>query len=277
MRVHHLNCGTMRPASARLINGAGPLLKAGTIICHCLVIETEQGLVLVDTGFGLGSIANPRTLGASFRLTTRPVLDPSETALRQLEALGFKAEDVRHIVLTHLDLDHAGGIADFPQAQIHVYGPEYRAAMSPTLRDRSRYIKAQWAHGPDWAVHELTEGDRWFGFEAVRQLTGLPDDLLLIPLEGHTRGHVGIAVNTGDSWLLHAGDAYFFHGEVDPVKPFSTPGLRAFQNVVQADGKSRHRNQHRLHELAAAHGKEVTIFSAHDVKEFQNLSGGLPH
>ncbi|MEO5877456.1 MAG: MBL fold metallo-hydrolase [Streptosporangiaceae bacterium] len=275
MRVHHLNCGTMRPPSARLVNGEGPLLKAGSIICHCLLIETGDGLVLVDTGLGLDSIADPRALGAGFVQATRPVLDPAETAVRQLAALGFKAADVRHIVLTHLDLDHAGGIADFPHAKIHVYGPEYRAAMSPTAREKARYRRVQWAHDPAWAVHELTEGERWFGFEAVRKLDGLPDDLLLVPLQGHTRGHVGVAVNTGQHWLLHAGDAYFFHGEVDPVKPFSTPGLRFFQNVVQVDGKSRHRNQRRLQQLSAAHGDEITIFSAHDVTEFRRLCGGL--
>ncbi|WP_223281445.1 MBL fold metallo-hydrolase [Streptomyces antnestii] len=46
----------------------------------------------------------------------RPVLDTGETAVRQVAALGYDIEDVRHIVLTHLDLDHAGGLRDFPPA-----------------------------------------------------------------------------------------------------------------------------------------------------------------
>src|SRR5207245_5655496 len=39
-------------------------------------------------------------------------------------------------------------------------------------------------------------------------------DILMIPLPGHTLGHCGIAVRAKDKWLLHAGDAYFFHGQL---------------------------------------------------------------
>ena len=48
MRVHHLNCGTMCPMSARLINGTGSYFERGRLVCHCLLIETNDGLVLVD-------------------------------------------------------------------------------------------------------------------------------------------------------------------------------------------------------------------------------------
>ncbi len=41
-------------------------------------------------------------------LNTR--LKEEDTALRQIEAMGFSASDVRHIVLTHMDFDHAGGL-----------------------------------------------------------------------------------------------------------------------------------------------------------------------
>lgn len=241
------------------------------MVAHCLLIETpSDGLVLIDTGFGRDAVAQgAKMLGRQFVTLTRPVLSRHETAIARIEALGHDPEDVRHIVLTHLDLDHAGGIADFPNAKVHVYGPEYRAAMNPSMREKPRYLSAQWSHGPDWQFHELAGGDGWFGFESVREL---PGELLLIPLAGHTRGHVGIAVDTGDGWLLHAGDAYFYRGEVDPVKPYSTPGLRVFQSLVQVDGKARHHNQRRLHELAAKHGDEVTIFSAHDPAEFARLS-----
>ena len=67
MRVHHLNCGTICPPFGRLTRGKGSLLSRGHMICHCLLIETNDGLVLVDTGIGLGDIASPRErLGAGF-------------------------------------------------------------------------------------------------------------------------------------------------------------------------------------------------------------------
>ena len=39
-------------------------------------------------------------------------LDPAETAVQQVKALGYSPSDVRHVLLTHLDRDHAGPEAD---------------------------------------------------------------------------------------------------------------------------------------------------------------------
>jgi glyoxylase-like metal-dependent hydrolase (beta-lactamase superfamily II) len=266
VRVHHLNCGTLRPVSRRLVNGDGGLLEPGVMVCHCLLIETDRGLVLVDSGLGLADVRDPvGSLGARFVRLTRPLLDPDETAVRQVARLGYRPEDVRHIVVTHLDLDHAGGLADFPRATVHVHARERDAALSrSTAGERRRYRPHHWAHGPTWATYSGTDGDAWFGFDAVRQLAGLPPEILLIPLAGHTRGHCAVAVDTGAGWLLHAGDAYFFHDETDPTRPRCTPGLRAFQALVQIDGPARRANQARLRELRAAHDDSVGIFSAHD-------------
>ncbi|GLZ42605.1 MBL fold metallo-hydrolase [Actinokineospora sp. NBRC 105648] len=274
MRVRHLDCGSMHPLGGKLVDGAPGLFRTAHLVCHVLLVEGDDGLVLVDTGFGVADLANPRdTLPGPFVALVRPVRDPAQAALRQLEALGYNRSDVRHIVLTHLDLDHAGGIADFPDARVHVFGPEHRAAMTPaTASEKARYRRAHWAHNPKWEIHEPSAGERWMGLEAVRPLPGLSDDFLLVPLQGHTRGHCGVAVNSDTGWLLHAGDTYFNRAEMDPV-PSCPPGLRVFQSVAQIDGKARHANQKRLHEMVQGHRGEVTVFSAHDAAELQRLSG----
>ena len=124
MRVHHLNCGTLCPPFGRLVQGKGSLLSRGHLVCHCVLVELDDALLLIDTGLGLADVERPRErLGATFPSIFRPLLDPKETAIRQIEALGFAASDVRHIVLTHLDLDHAGGLSDFPAAEVHVHRP----------------------------------------------------------------------------------------------------------------------------------------------------------
>ena len=69
--------------------------------------------------------------------------------------------------------------------------------------------------------------------------------MLLVPLPGHTLGHTGVALRRGDRWLLHCGDAYFHRDEV-ARRPRCPPGLRAFQNVTQADGRTRRANRERL-------------------------------
>jgi glyoxylase-like metal-dependent hydrolase (beta-lactamase superfamily II) len=105
------------------------------------------------------------------------------------------------------------------------------------------------------------------GFECVRDLPGLPPEILLVPLHGHSRGHSAVAVDAGRGWLLHAGDAYFYHGELDPDAPSCPPGLRIFQRIAAVDDAARRKNQERLRELARERRGEVTIFSAHDPVE----------
>src|SRR3954451_16566557 len=140
----------MCPRGARLLAGQGGLLAEARLVAHCLLIEAGDGVVLVDTGFGTGDAADPGRLGAPFRALVRPKCEESETAVRQIEGMGLDPGDVRHIVITHLDLDHAGGLGDFPEADVHVFAPELEAARSPSMRERTRYIDAHWAHGPKW-------------------------------------------------------------------------------------------------------------------------------
>jgi glyoxylase-like metal-dependent hydrolase (beta-lactamase superfamily II) len=54
--------------------------------------------------------------------------DRMDTAVEQVRVLRYTPDDVLHIVMTHLHFDHAGGLPDFPKAQVHVYAPEYHAA-----------------------------------------------------------------------------------------------------------------------------------------------------
>jgi glyoxylase-like metal-dependent hydrolase (beta-lactamase superfamily II) len=231
------------------------------MVCHCLLIEANDGLVLLDTGYGTDDARNPKQLGRSAKLTgARPRLD--ETALAQVEALGFAAGDVRHIVITHLDPDHSGGLPDFPDAEVHVFEPELRAALHPALRERPRYLDVHWSHEPRWLEHTV-EGDEWNGFDSVRILPGLDAEILLIPLPGHTAGHAGVAINEGDGWLLHAGDAYFHHGQVE-AEQSCPPGLSLFQKITAVDNGTRRANGERLRELAAEEGDSLRMICSHD-------------
>ncbi|UFS95458.1 MBL fold metallo-hydrolase [Nocardia huaxiensis] len=255
MKIHHLNCGTM-------VRG---------LVNHCLLLETESGLVLVDTGFGLNCVRRPgEVLGPTYRLLGL-ALDENETAIRQVAALGYAPEDVRHIIVTHLDYDHVGGLADFPWATVHIHGPEYRALLKPGLVERFAYRKPQLAHGPKWEVNEWTGGERWFGFRAVRELSGLPEEILAIPLYGHRRGHIGVAVDTGSGWLLHAGDTIVFRAEYDATQPGSKIGgySHGITGVGPLDWLA---NLRRLRTLHREHADEVTIISSHDPAAFAEFA-----
>lgn len=274
MIVRHLNCGTMCPIGGRLMDGRGRGPGRARLVCHCLLIESERdGLVLIDTGLGLRDVRRPRPrLDRAFLTIMRLPLREEETAVRQIERLGYRASDVRHIVLTHLDFDHAGGLEDFPEATVHVLEAEHRAASGPRsgVVARGRYRPMQWTQVRKWEMYRAT-GEPWFGFGSVRDLRGLPSEILMIPLLGHTWGHAGVAVR-GDGWLLHAGDAYFHEDEMNLARPSCPVGLRAYQRLMEVDRGLRLGNQERLRELARTQGTAVRIFSAHDARELARLA-----
>ncbi|MBD2244249.1 MBL fold metallo-hydrolase [Nostoc sp. FACHB-888] len=272
MRIHHLNCGCMCPIGGALFDGFSRGLTA-CLVCHCLLIETNQGLVLIDTGFGQRDIQAPLSrLSPFFMNLNRIKFEQKYTAVAAIERLGLNPRDVRHIVLTHLDFDHAGGLEDFPEATVHVMLSEIEAAKERHgFVSSRRYRPGQWDEVKNWKYYSAG-GEPWFGFEAVRNLEGLPPEILLIPLVGHTRGHAGIAIETSEGWLLHAGDAYFYRHEVGSPKRVCTPGLRAYQSFMEVDRKARLYNQDKLRALSLDHSSEVRLFCSHDAIEFKTFA-----
>ena len=58
MRIHHLNCGTMCPRGGAWFGGKGGPWATAPMCCHCLLIESDDGLVLVDSGIGVDDVAD---------------------------------------------------------------------------------------------------------------------------------------------------------------------------------------------------------------------------
>jgi glyoxylase-like metal-dependent hydrolase (beta-lactamase superfamily II) len=275
MRVHHLNCVSACPLGGLLMDGLSVSRIRGRLATHCLLVEAGRELVLIDTGYGVRDVHHPRSrLSWFFRALNRPELREEMTAFRQIQRLGYRPEDVRHIVLTHLDFDHAGGLDDFPHAAVHMLAVERDSAVAQTtLLDRMRYRPQQWSTAANWRVYSGNDGEPWFGFACTRELFGVPRDILLVPLIGHTLGHAGVAVRRDSDWLLLAGDAYFYHAEMDPARPYCTPGLRFYQTLMEKNRRARLANQVRLRELRRARGSEVSVVSSHDVREFERSTG----
>ena len=114
---------------------------------------------------------------------------------------------------------------------------------------KRRYRPAQWDDVRDWSTYDSNGGEHWLGFDGVRQLDGLPPEILMVPMPGHTWGHTGVAVRSELGWVLNAGDAYFYRRELDPDRRRCTPGLRFYQIMMEVDRRQRLCNQDRLHQL----------------------------
>lgn len=244
------------------------------LVCHVLVCETLNGLVLVDSGLGRVDFAQPGRMGPA-RFLTRPERKDKWTAAGQIEAMGFTTDDVSHIVLTHMDFDHIGGIADFPAATIHTTAEEYDwAVVNPDFTSRQRYSQKQWSHHPKMTTH-AGPGDTWrFGLTGMEVLPGIT----YVPMPGHTKGHAAVAVDAGDRGLLfHAGDAVFDASCYTKSTPSGGPldkvgKLRAFEKIMAVDRKKLAGNHATL---ARLHGEDgVTVFNAHDKRIFDDITKG---
>ena len=225
MGILFLDCAPMRPWWPRWDVG-------GT----CLAVDTDQGPVLVDTGVGLHDHEHPGWVVRLFSLDFGLGRDPETTAVRQLARRGIAADDVHHIVLTHLHFDHAGGLPDFPRAQVHVHRREHEAFLHPRSWIELGYDRFDASHGPAWCLYEHIDAD-WLGFEAIRLPFTPP--MYLVPLFGHTRGHCGVAIQDGDGWVFQCADAMPLNVEFDVTPGWLNrmvlgshgPRLRAFAKV----------------------------------------------
>ena len=250
---HHINCGTL------LVDGYP------TVVCHCLLVEGDDGLVLVDSGIGMQDVKHPRErLGQELIDMAGFQFNEHDTALRRIESLGFVASDVRHIVLTHCDPDHTGGLADFPDAMVHVSAEEMKNLDS----GQARYVATHFQHEPNWKSYGPGE-KKWFGLESRPVEINTSNKILLVPLFGHTLGHCGVAIETESGWLLHAGDAYYLRDELtDQNHPVSS-----FAALRADDDGQRIKTLGELRRIFESHPDEIEMTGYHDINELPEHAG----
>lgn len=231
-----------------------------TVVCHCLLLEDQAGLALVDTGIGLLDVTNPvERLGQELIDLAGFQFHEEDTAVRRIESLGFSPEDVKHIVLTHCDPDHAGGLADFPSAQVYIAQEELAHLRS----GHWRYVPRQFEHQPQWHPHESVSR-KWYGLDARPVPLGLSSEVLLIPLFGHTLGHCGVAIQQDNRWLLHVGDAYYLRAELaQDDHPVSALASHRADN-----DEWRRSSLGELRRLFHDHSDEIDMVGYHDITEF---------
>jgi len=275
VKIYHLNCGTIHAYGFPLDDGTGGFFKRGHGVIHCLLVDTGAGLALVDTGWGMRDCTGPSPAVRQFTSLIGCPRDLNETAIRQVERLGHDPADVKHIFLTHMHLDHAGGLPDFPAATVHVFADEMAACLHPrSLMEWRAYRPEHRAHGPQWQPHTL-QGDRWFGLDCTPPVRIGEAEFIMVPFTGHTRGHCAIALRVGERWLLHCGDAYGYYRQADPVQPYTHPSGRLMETLVTTGFHMPRRHWVRIRKLVQEHGDEIQTFCTHDLHEFELCTTGM--
>ena len=189
------------------------------LVAHCLLIEGDDGLVLVDTGLGTGDIADPGRLGrlAIMRPAARAPRAPPSRGPRARPRPRRRPPRPRSHTSTSIT-PAAWAISRAPRST-----SARRARDRPPAPGRRR--RATGPHsGPTARAGSSTLPTASRGSAStVRVLEAPGVEVALIPLHGHTAGHSGYAIRRGDGWLLHCGDAYLHHEEVAAPPACSRP------------------------------------------------------
>jgi glyoxylase-like metal-dependent hydrolase (beta-lactamase superfamily II) len=185
-----------------------------------LVEHPTAGRLLIDTGLSPATAIDPRAalgwIGARmFRIRMRP----EQAVTAQLRELGIRPAEIETVIITHLHLDHAGSVGEFPQAVFVVTSAEWESAFARNRVTRG-YVKRQYDHAFDYRLvdynHQSINSFASFG----RSFDLLADgSVTLVSTPGHTAGHQSVILRTRDGELLVCGDAAYTRRTIDTVTP----------------------------------------------------------
>ena len=230
MRIHILECGRVRVKRSQAAGvGQGfarrlrPLIDSewtDWLPIHAYAIEHADGVIVVDAGGNAGLMRLPQW-HPYFRFAVQFDIDREREIGPRLKALGIGARDVKTVVLTHLHIDHDGGLADLPGAEV-LAAPGELAAASGLRGKLGGYLPQRWPRNFDPKPLRLEQA----ALGPFSQSARITRDgaICVIPTPGHTPHHVSVVAEAEDRRIVFTGDATyseenFRDGVIDGVAP----------------------------------------------------------
>lgn len=214
---------------------------------RCLLIEHDDGLVLIDTGAGnkeeekFYDIYGIENVGA-----------PGPTQLEDgIRAAGFEPKDIVRVISSHLHFDHAGGntlrqpdgsiCPAFANARYSINRGEFDYAMHPNERTIGSYFKHNYVPLVEAGLVDWVEGEQ----EIVPGIRA-------IPTPGHTPHHQGLLIESGRE------KAFFIADLIPTVAHLPLPWIMGYdvEPLVTLETKRRI--------LARAHAEQWLMVFEHD-------------
>jgi N-acyl homoserine lactone hydrolase len=229
VRLHPLLCGRSIAPPAYLMRQPGRLATLRGLgigvrrsewmpipIVAFLLEHPGAGPVLIDTGLHPSVAVKPvESFGRVGTLAFRDLqMDPGQAVPAQLRERGIEPGEVRTVVMTHLHVDHASGISEFPDATFVVSRAEWDAATSQGRLHG--YATRQFDHAFDYRLLDF-EGDDAASFSGFARSFDLFGDgsVRAVYTPGHTLGHMSVVVRTARGEVLVAGDAIYLRRNLD--------------------------------------------------------------
>jgi glyoxylase-like metal-dependent hydrolase (beta-lactamase superfamily II) len=162
----------------------------------CLLIESSEKRMLVDTGYGDKLSEKERGFIS---------LEGERRMLEDLARLEIEPPDVDAVICTHLHADHCGGntrfddkgelVPTFPRATYFVQRLELADATYPNERTRATYLRENFYPLEKAGQLRVLEGN-----------TRLSDAVRVIVTPGHTRAHQCVVIESEGQTAVFLGD-----------------------------------------------------------------------
>jgi len=186
-----------------------------------LVEHPTAGPILIDTG--LHPVCQQdvgANMGRAGKLLYEVRMEHDQALRFALPARGYQTADIRYVILTHLHVDHASAVVEFPDATFLVDRREWEAAS--TGGTRQGYHQRQFDHAFAWRLLDYDGDDveSFAGFGRTLDLFG-DGSVKVISTPGHTPGHQSALLRTRAGEVLLVGDAAYtereLRGEDEPL------------------------------------------------------------
>ena len=251
MKLYVLDLGKI------VMKGANPVLDEpdaeAAIPIHAFLLDTPEGCILFDAG------CHPKAMEGAWppELCGNPyVTGPGENLPDQLARIGVDPGRITKVVLSHLHLDHAGGVHLFPQADVYVHQRELEQVMSDAATGTLDLFHVQ-CDVDSWKA----AGTRWVPVPADAGETPLCPGVTILNLgPGHSFGMLGLSVELDCGTFLLVADAAYCREHFGP--PAKLSGA-----VVDQEGYFAAMEY--LRRYAAEHHAQILF--GHDMEQFRTL------
>jgi N-acyl homoserine lactone hydrolase len=223
VRLHPLLCGRYRTPRPAFLREEGRLAWRRALglgvpseewleapVVAFLVEHPTAGPMLIDTGLHPSVAVDPReNMGRAATLVFRDLeMQPDQALPDQLRERGIAPADVGVVVMTHLHVDHASGVSEFPDSTFVVSRAEWEAATSQG--PLHGYVRRQFDHAFDHRMLDFDGpgADSFSSFGRSFDLFG-DGSVRLVFTPGHTLGHLSVVLRLRSREVLIAGDALY--------------------------------------------------------------------
>lgn len=195
-----LECGTLTAPMNNFESGASedPI----ELPVPSWLIRTDKGIALVDSGLST-ELATPGPFLDLVSNFFEVGLDENRSVGQQLRQVQVDPEDVDVVILTHLHFDHAGGLAQLPNARVIIQSAEWEAGESDEIAAASGYNPGDYRLG-----HDLVTIDGEHDVFGDGRVT-------CVPTPGHTVGHQSVRVRLESEEVVICGDCTYFERTLD--------------------------------------------------------------